>query len=449
LKGACLRPATYDRINIFLFLVGISQVKSEWEGRTLVAGSCSSLGPTTPLEGKYLLELEPSNTLRGYEHEREYAHVRHGETSVGSVSSKSVDATNDKDVVCNKKHPLLLLRRRRRDRMTTVTPVSLHIVIHTCKPKRECGVRFGKGRYINHHVLYLDEGAKETWETFIIISSRHQEDREYGEGDTVPNAQNAECRMRLRCLRQVCMVKWMRKSDLLKRASFSCWALMKASLNRLASVDMSASMSLAGGLVAFNLLSLNIGRSVPDPRAVAADVGRELHVGNNVVVGADLQGLVTAHDKSGSAVLLVLEETNLTGTTLLPLSAVTVELEELGAHLEGLLLALLVCLGVDFLGKVNNGLEVDVRLLLVGLVLLLHLYQHLCGSLGSAHRLTSSAAFAAVALELPLGSSAPSSFSSAFSFLGPPPNMLKTLSLTAEAAAAAVSVACSVTVLTW
>lgn len=95
--------------------------------------------------------------------------------------------------------------------MTTVTPVSLHIVIHTCKPKRECGVKFGKGRYINHHVLYLDEGAKETWETFIIISSRHQEDREYGEGDAVPNAQNAECRMRLRCLRQVCMVKWMRK----------------------------------------------------------------------------------------------------------------------------------------------------------------------------------------------------------------------------------------------
>ncbi|KAG9967326.1 hypothetical protein KCU61_g279, partial [Aureobasidium melanogenum] len=58
-------------------------------------------------------------------------------------------------------------------------------------------IRIGRGRYINHHVLYLDEGANETWETFIIISSRHREDRGYGEGDAVPNAQNAECRMRL------------------------------------------------------------------------------------------------------------------------------------------------------------------------------------------------------------------------------------------------------------
>jgi hypothetical protein len=36
LKGACLRPASYDCINIVLFLVGISQVKSEWGRRTLV-----------------------------------------------------------------------------------------------------------------------------------------------------------------------------------------------------------------------------------------------------------------------------------------------------------------------------------------------------------------------------------------------------------------------------
>ena len=95
------------------------------------------------------------------------------------------------------------------------------------------------------------------------------------------------------------------------------------------------------------------------------------------MVGADLQGLVTTHDKSGSAVLLVLEQTDLAGTTLLPLSAVTVELEELGAHLEGLLLTLLVCLGVDFLGKVNNGFEVDIGLLVVDLFLLWKVYQHL------------------------------------------------------------------------
>ena len=46
-------------------------------------------------------------------------------------------------------------------------------------------------------MLYLDEGAKETWETFIIISEgRHREDQRghMGRGDAVPNAQSAEHR---------------------------------------------------------------------------------------------------------------------------------------------------------------------------------------------------------------------------------------------------------------
>jgi hypothetical protein len=80
-----------------------------------------------------------------------------------------------------------------------------------------------------------------------------------------------------------------------------------------------------------------------------------------VVVGADLQGLITAHDEAGLVVLLVLEQTDITGTTLLPLLGLAVELEELGAHLEGLLLELLVGLGLDLLGQVDHGLEVDVR----------------------------------------------------------------------------------------
>ena len=79
-----------------------------------------------------------------------------------------------------------------------------------------------------------------------------------------------------------------------------------------------------------------------------------------VVVGADLEGLVAAHHETGLLVLLVLEQADVTGTTLLPLLRLAVELEELGAHLEGLLLKLLVGLGLNLLGQVNDGLEVDI-----------------------------------------------------------------------------------------
>lgn len=78
------------------------------------------------------------------------------------------------------------------------------------------------------------------------------------------------------------------------------------------------------------------------------------------MVGADLEGLVAAHDQTGLLVLLVLQQTHITGTTLLPLLAFAVELEKLGAHLEGLLLELLVGLGLHLLGQANNGLEVNV-----------------------------------------------------------------------------------------
>ena len=82
------------------------------------------------------------------------------------------------------------------------------------------------------------------------------------------------------------------------------------------------------------------------------------------MVGADLERLVSPHDQPGLAVLLVLEKSDLAGTTLLPLPGVTVETEQLGAHLERHLFGLLVGLGVDFLGEVNHGLEVYVDLLL-------------------------------------------------------------------------------------
>jgi hypothetical protein len=184
----------------------------------------------------------------------------------------------------------------------------------------------------------------------------------------------------------------------LKSFSFSSWAFSKASLNRLASGDDRLAyiefivleyveLTLAVGETDSQGLSLgltlaDIGGRVPDPAAVTADVGAQLHVGDDyaylvsqrifiyekkrpiigcltVVVGADLQGLIPTHDETGLLVLLVLEQTNITSATLLPLLAVTVELEELGAHLEGLLLELLVGLGLDTLGQADDWLEVN------------------------------------------------------------------------------------------
>lgn len=47
------------------------------------------------------------------------------------------------------------------------------------------------------------------------------------------------------------------------------------------------------------------------------------------MVGADLQSLIPTHNKSDFATLLVLEQSDVTGTTLLPLSSVLVESEKL------------------------------------------------------------------------------------------------------------------------
>jgi len=49
------------------------------------------------------------------------------------------------------------------------------------------------------------------------------------------------------------------------------------------------------------------------------------------VVGADLQGLVTTHQKTDLAGLLVLQQAGFTGTALLPLVGILVKTEKLGA----------------------------------------------------------------------------------------------------------------------
>lgn len=50
-----------------------------------------------------------------------------------------------------------------------------------------------------------------------------------------------------------------------------------------------------------------------------------------VVVGADLQGLITTHEKTDLLGVLVLHEADVTGTALLPLVGLLDETEKLGA----------------------------------------------------------------------------------------------------------------------
>ena len=86
----------------------------------------------------------------------------------------------------------------------------------------------------------------------------------------------------------------------------------------------------------------------------------ELKKALTVVVGADLEGLVTSHDEASLAVLLMLQQPDVASPALFPLLGVADEFEQLGAHLEELLLRLLVGLGVDLLRQFDDGLEVDV-----------------------------------------------------------------------------------------
>ncbi len=79
------------------------------------------------------------------------------------------------------------------------------------------------------------------------------------------------------------------------------------------------------------------------------------------MIRTDLQRLVSPHDQSGLPVLSMLQQPHIPCPTLLPIPAITVEFEKLGAHLERLLLEFLVGLGLDFFGKVDDGLEVDFR----------------------------------------------------------------------------------------
>lgn len=79
-----------------------------------------------------------------------------------------------------------------------------------------------------------------------------------------------------------------------------------------------------------------------------------------VVIGADLQRLVSAHNQSRLAILLMFQQPDITSTTLLPLVRLASELEELSSHLERLLLEFFVGLDIDFLCKTNDRLEMNI-----------------------------------------------------------------------------------------
>lgn len=81
------------------------------------------------------------------------------------------------------------------------------------------------------------------------------------------------------------------------------------------------------------------------------------------MVCADLEGLVSPHDQSDLAVLLVLQEAERTSTALLPFTLSIVilgEFEHLASHLENLLLRLLVGDSLNLLGELEDGFEVDI-----------------------------------------------------------------------------------------
>lgn len=88
------------------------------------------------------------------------------------------------------------------------------------------------------------------------------------------------------------------------------------------------------------------------------------------MVGADFERLVTAHDQPSLAVLAVLEQPHVASAPLLPLAALTIELEQLRSHLERALLQLFICLGVNLLGQVYYRFEVNVGLFFSCLVVL-------------------------------------------------------------------------------
>ena len=60
-------------------------------------------------------------------------------------------------------------------------------------------------------------------------------------------------------------------------------------------------------------------------------------------------------------VLLVLKKPDIASSSFLPLLAIAIKFEQFGPHLENLFFRLFVGLCLDFLGQMDNRLEVNFR----------------------------------------------------------------------------------------
>jgi hypothetical protein len=80
-----------------------------------------------------------------------------------------------------------------------------------------------------------------------------------------------------------------------------------------------------------------------------------------IVVCANLKCLISPHDQTSLLVFLVFQQPNIPCPTLLPLPGVSIKTEELGPHLESLLLHFLICLCFHRFSQVNNRFKMYIR----------------------------------------------------------------------------------------
>lgn len=78
------------------------------------------------------------------------------------------------------------------------------------------------------------------------------------------------------------------------------------------------------------------------------------------MIRTNFQSLIPPHNQPRLLVLPMLQQPHIARSAFLPLPTLTIELEQLGTHLECLLLSLLVRLGLHLFGQVDDGLEVDI-----------------------------------------------------------------------------------------
>lgn len=79
-----------------------------------------------------------------------------------------------------------------------------------------------------------------------------------------------------------------------------------------------------------------------------------------VVIRTNFQGLIPPHNQSGLLVLPMLQQPHIPRSTLFPLPAFTIELEQFSAHLKSMLLSLLIRLRLHLFGQMHDGLKVDI-----------------------------------------------------------------------------------------